>query len=88
MPPSREYLLREDHPAMKTAMVFNELMAKKKIMAESRGKALSPSPIGRKPIPMRAGIISIMGARKWKSLSDRSGTMSSLINILMPSAIG
>ena len=30
----------------------------------------------------------MIGARKWTNLSARAGTMSSLINILIPSATG
>ena len=88
MAPSIENLLLLAQPAMNTASSVTDPTAKKKSMPPSIVNAAMFRPYGITPSVRMATAASTTGARKWTILSARAGTMSSLINILIPSATG
>jgi hypothetical protein len=83
-----ENLLLLAQPAMNTASSVAEPTAKKKSIPPSIVNGAMFRPYGITPNVRIATAARMTGARKCTTLSARAGTMSSLINILIPSAIG
>src|SRR5436309_3519960 len=88
MPPSIENVLLLPQPAMKTANYVVDPTPKKKRTPASIVNGVMFRPYGMIPSARMAAAAMRTGARKCTILSARAGTISSLINILMPSAIG